>query len=109
LEVPLYKPLSNAKSIRCPILLVVPEDDVLCLAKGAKAVGDAAEKSEVLAIEKCMYPRYLFQTITDIDSFIAGHFDVYPGQPHGEVSLQAQLDFLKKHVLYDIRVQFSAR
>ncbi|KAJ7580987.1 alpha/beta-hydrolase [Mycena floridula] len=71
---------SRASFIRCPLILIAPEDDTLCLLSGAQTVVGSAEHGEILAIPQ------------------SGHFDVYPSFPHHEISLNKQIDFLKRHV-----------
>jgi len=79
LQVFSYQPVHSASAITCPIILVAPEDDNLCLLPSAIAVADAAKKSELVKLP-------------------LGHFDVYPGRPQHQASLDAQLAFLNKHV-----------
>ncbi|KAF7375567.1 Hydrolase-4 domain-containing protein [Mycena sanguinolenta] len=79
LQVPPYQPRAKAGSIKCPLLIVLPTEDNLCLPEGAVQISKATEKCELVSLP-------------------CGHFDLYHGMSHHTESLQAQLDFLKKHV-----------
>ncbi|KAJ7651228.1 alpha/beta-hydrolase [Roridomyces roridus] len=80
LQVPGYQPMKNAKQVTCPLLIVLPSEDNLCLPEGAHHIAKTTTKCELVSVSG------------------AGHFDVYHGQPYHAESLSAQLEFLKKHV-----------
>ncbi|KAF8872585.1 alpha/beta-hydrolase [Infundibulicybe gibba] len=80
LQIAKYHPLATARSIACPVLLVAPEADNLCLMEGAVNVTKAAPKGHLSRISH------------------SGHFDVYPGRKDYDASLEAQLEFLKRYV-----------
>ncbi|KAJ7875452.1 alpha/beta-hydrolase [Mycena leptocephala] len=79
LQVPPYQPRATAGQINCPLLIVLPTQDNLCLPEGAVQISKATEKCELVSIP-------------------CGHFDLYHGASHHAESLTAQLEFLKKHV-----------
>ncbi|KAJ7266543.1 alpha/beta-hydrolase [Mycena rebaudengoi] len=79
LEVPSYQPRATAAKITCPLLIVLPTEDNLCPPEGAVEVSKAAKQCELLSLP-------------------CGHFDIYFGQSHYTESVNAQLNFLKKHV-----------
>ncbi|KAJ6477523.1 alpha/beta-hydrolase [Mycena sanguinolenta] len=79
LQVPSYQPRAKAVSINCPLLIVLPTEDNLCLPEGAVQISKATEKCELLSLP-------------------CGHFDLYHGMSHHTESLTAQLEFLNKHV-----------
>ncbi|KAJ7149822.1 alpha/beta-hydrolase [Mycena crocata] len=81
LQVPSYQPRAKAKAglVNCPLLIVLPDQDNLCLPQGAVEISEATEKCELVSLP-------------------CGHFDVYFGGSHHTESLAAQLQFLKKHV-----------
>jgi fermentation-respiration switch protein FrsA (DUF1100 family) len=92
-----YKPLSTASKIKCPVLLVSTEEDNLCTI-------DAAEEVVKVAGDKCQLLRVPGGKLTALAMAsslmvcFAGHFDLYPGHRLHKESLDAQLEFLKKHV-----------
>lgn len=47
-QVPTYKPQTTAKSISCPILLIAPLLDNLCLVEGARFIVGEAPKAELI-------------------------------------------------------------
>ncbi|KAJ7315362.1 alpha/beta-hydrolase [Mycena albidolilacea] len=79
LQVPSYQPRAKAASITCPLLIVLPTEDNLCLPDGAVQISQATEKCELVSVP-------------------CGHFDLYHGRSHHTESITAQLAFLKKHV-----------
>ncbi|KAF9053676.1 alpha/beta-hydrolase [Hymenopellis radicata] len=74
-----YKPVHIAAEIKCPVLLVMPEDDKVCLPQGAMDVAAKAPLCELVTTE-------------------GGHMDVYPDGKVFQLSLNSQLEFLRKHV-----------
>ncbi|KAJ7732165.1 alpha/beta-hydrolase [Mycena metata] len=79
LQVPSYQPRAKAARINCPLLIVLPTQDNLCLPQGAEQIAKATEKCELVSVT-------------------CGHFDVYYGASHHTESITAQLEFLKKHI-----------
>ncbi|KAF8156305.1 alpha/beta-hydrolase [Mycena galopus ATCC 62051] len=79
LQVPPYQPRAKAASVNCPLLIVLPTEDNLCLPEGAVQISKATDKCELVSLP-------------------CGHFDLYHGMSHHVESLAAQLEFLKKHV-----------
>ncbi|KAJ6524240.1 alpha/beta-hydrolase [Mycena vulgaris] len=79
LQVPSYQPRSKARQISCPLLIVLPDQDNLCLPEGAVEISKATTKCELVSLP-------------------CGHFDLYFGASHHAESLSAQVAFLKKHV-----------
>ncbi|KAJ7471003.1 alpha/beta-hydrolase [Mycena latifolia] len=79
LQVPPYQPRAKAGLINCPLLIVLPDQDNLCLPQGAVEISKASTKCELVSLP-------------------CGHFDLYFGMSHHAESLAAQLEFLKKHV-----------
>ncbi|KAJ7239416.1 alpha/beta-hydrolase [Mycena haematopus] len=79
LQVPPYQPRAKAGLVNCPLLIVLPAEDNLCLPEGAIQISKATEKCELVSLP-------------------CGHFDLYHGMSHHTESLTAQLEFLKKHV-----------
>ncbi|KAJ7503331.1 alpha/beta-hydrolase [Mycena galericulata] len=79
LSLPSYQPRAKAGLINCPLLIVLPTEDNLCLPEGMIQISKATEKCELLSLP-------------------CGHFDVYFGASHYAESLSGQLEFLKKHV-----------
>ncbi|KAL4268346.1 AB hydrolase superfamily protein [Pleurotus pulmonarius] len=75
-----YHPSSRASEIRCPLLMVVAEEDNLCDSSSTLKVAELAQGSIKVSIPT------------------AGHFDLYSGQPHHEASLRAQMEFLQDNV-----------
>jgi len=79
LQIPSYQPVATASAIKCPLLLIAPTQDNLCLLPSAEKVVELAPKGEILKLD-------------------TGHFDVYPGQSHWEASIESMLVFLKVNV-----------
>ncbi|KAF8151230.1 alpha/beta-hydrolase [Mycena galopus ATCC 62051] len=79
LQVPPYQPRAKAASVNCPLLIVLPTEDNLCLPEGAVQISKTTDKCELVSLP-------------------CGHFDLYHGMSHHVESLAAQLEFLKKHV-----------
>ncbi|KAJ7315372.1 Alpha/Beta hydrolase protein [Mycena albidolilacea] len=79
LQVPSYHPRAKAASITCPLLIVLPTEDNLCLPDDAVQISQATEKCELVSVP-------------------CGHFDLYYGRSYHTESITAQLEFLKKHV-----------
>jgi len=74
-----YRPVTYAKDIKCPVLLLVCEKDSLAPASAARET----EKLLGKYAEAIYYP--------------IGHFDIYVGE-YMEKSINAQLAFFKKHL-----------
>ncbi|NIN71152.1 MAG: alpha/beta fold hydrolase [Gemmatimonadetes bacterium] len=74
-----YRPVTKAKKVRCPVLLLICENDELAPVSAAE---ETAEKLGDLAEAK-RYP--------------IGHFDIYIGA-YFERSVSDQLEFLLKHL-----------
>jgi len=55
-----YKPHLTAKSIKCPLLLVVPIDDDVCSVPNAEEAVEKAEKGEIFRIEGGMWNFSIF-------------------------------------------------
>lgn len=73
-----YRPGRRAKDVRCPILFYVCDDDSLAPpAAAVKYAGQAPRGS--------------------VERFPGGHFDIYVGDGF-ERTIDAQLDFLRRHV-----------
>ncbi|KAJ6577969.1 alpha/beta-hydrolase [Mycena capillaripes] len=79
LQIPSYQPRTKAGLINCPLLIVLPTEDNLCLPEGAVQISKATDRCELVSIP-------------------CGHFDLYYGASHHAESLTAQLEFLKKYV-----------
>ncbi|CAK5269931.1 unnamed protein product [Mycena citricolor] len=79
LQLPPYQPRTKALQISCPLLVVLPTQDNLCLPDGAVEISKTTDKCELVSLP-------------------CGHFDVYHGLSHYEESLSAQVKFLQKHV-----------
>ncbi|KAJ7082944.1 alpha/beta-hydrolase [Mycena belliarum] len=79
LEIGPYQPRAKAAQINCPLLIVLPDQDNLCLPQGAVEISKATSKCELVSLP-------------------CGHFGVYPGMSHHTDSIAAQLAFLMKHV-----------
>ncbi|TRM63004.1 alpha/beta-hydrolase [Schizophyllum amplum] len=75
-----YKPRAAAAQITCPTLVLAPTEDEECPVAGARAVARAGERVELVELAE------------------ATHFEIYPFEKHYETALQAQLDFLARHV-----------
>ncbi|KAJ7692124.1 alpha/beta-hydrolase [Mycena rosella] len=71
--------LLQAGLVSCPLLIVLPDQDNLCLPQGAVEISKATSKCELVSVP-------------------CGHFDLYFGMSHHAESLTAQLEFLEKHV-----------
>ncbi|MGH3566961.1 MAG: alpha/beta hydrolase [Pseudonocardia sp.] len=77
LIIPLNRPVTAAARLRCPIFLVVAEDDNICPPAAVRAVAaKAGAGAEVLSLR-------------------SGHFDIYGGEMF-ERSTAAQVDFLTR-------------
>ena len=51
-----YKPHKTAAAIKCPLLLVALEDDILCPVEGCDMISRAAsQKVELLRLPNCEY------------------------------------------------------
>ncbi|MGQ0574747.1 MAG: alpha/beta hydrolase [Pseudonocardia sp.] len=75
LLIPLNRPVTAAAALRCPIFLVLAEEDNICPPSGVRAVAaKAGAGAEVLALP-------------------VGHFDIYGGEAF-EKSAAGQVDFL---------------
>ncbi|KAJ7765819.1 alpha/beta-hydrolase [Mycena maculata] len=79
LQVRPYQPRAKAAAITCPLLIVLPTEDNLCLPEGAVQISKATDKCELVSLP-------------------CRHFDLYFGASHHAESLAAQLAFLTKHV-----------
>ncbi|KAH9850312.1 alpha/beta-hydrolase [Lenzites betulinus] len=79
LELPFYSPNASGANITCPALVVAPMHDNICMFKAATELQSLSDKIQLLALS-------------------AGHFDVYPGCPLHEESLNAMKAFLSEHV-----------
>ncbi|KAF7335478.1 Hydrolase-4 domain-containing protein [Mycena venus] len=79
LQIPSYQPRAKAASVNCPLLIVLPTEDNLCLPEGAVQISKTTEKCQLVSIP-------------------CGHFDLYHGMSHHTESITAQLEFLEKHV-----------
>ena len=75
-----YRPLKDAKSVRCPVLLLIAEQDTL-----APPIG--GEKAAEILGELAVLERYPIS-----------HFDIYC-EDHFEQAVGAQLNFFRKHLL----------
>ncbi|KAJ8692469.1 hypothetical protein PTI98_009779 [Pleurotus ostreatus] len=75
-----YDPSSRASEIRCPLLMVVAQNDNICDSSSTLKVAQLAQGSIKISIPT------------------AGHFDLYSGQPHYGASLRAQMDFIQDNV-----------
>ncbi|KAJ8081788.1 hypothetical protein PM082_007634 [Marasmius tenuissimus] len=81
IQLPFCKPYKTAATIHCPLLLIAPEDDILCPVEGCEIISRAAPHNvELLRL---------------LDS---GHFDIYPGKKDYRKGIETQLQFLKNHV-----------
>jgi uncharacterized protein len=80
LKVSLNRPVRSASKLRCPILLVVAEQD------------NIAPASSVYRVARHAGP------LAEVESFQCGHFDIYTGEVF-EKSVSAQVDFLRRHLL----------
>ncbi|EPQ53937.1 alpha/beta-hydrolase [Gloeophyllum trabeum ATCC 11539] len=78
-ELPFYNPTASAASLSCPLLLIGLECDNLCPFSGVEDIAKLTKHAEVVRIS-------------------GDHFEAYPGQVHHKTSLQAQLEFLQRHV-----------
>lgn len=77
LVIPLNRPVTAAAKLRCPIFLVVAEDDNICPPAGVRAVAaKAGAGAEVLALP-------------------SGHFGIYTGEMFAR-SAAAQVEFLQR-------------
>jgi fermentation-respiration switch protein FrsA (DUF1100 family) len=74
-----YRPVTKAKKVRCPVLLLVCENDELAPVSAAE---ETAKKLGELA---------------EVKRYPIGHFDIYIGR-HFERSMSDQLDFLSRHL-----------
>jgi len=79
LELPVYTPYAHAELIRCHVLLVAVVEDNLCDIKGVEEVARKGPTTEVVRLN-------------------GSHFEVYPGGRLNDVSLRAQLEFLREHI-----------
>ncbi|KAI0671657.1 alpha/beta-hydrolase [Trametes maxima] len=78
-ELPFYNPNASGARITCPVLVVVAEYDNLCPMKAALEL-------------KALSPK------VELDILPCGHFELYPGQPMHERSLEAMKAFLQKRI-----------
>lgn len=76
LIIPLNRPVTAAAKVRCPMLLVLAEDDNICPPKSVRQVAIKAPHAELLALP-------------------SGHFDIYTGAMFAR-SVAAQVDFLTR-------------
>lgn len=99
LQINKYHPRYSAANIKCPLLLIAPEDDNLCILSGAQNVAMASTSVQLHKIPQGKTQIDL-STMDNSDSHgpTAGHFDVYPGFKDYKISSNAQLKFLKKYV-----------
>jgi uncharacterized protein len=74
LTLPLFRPISSAKRVKCPALLQICESDTVAPVGAAEKAAARMPKAEV--------KRYPF-----------GHFDIYQGEPRA-ASIRDQLEFL---------------
>ncbi|KAF7317270.1 Hydrolase-4 domain-containing protein [Mycena chlorophos] len=81
IQVALYHPRKEATRVACPLLIVLPTEDNLCLPSGAREISAAAPNDHCELVE-----------------VPCGHFDLYHGASHHEKSIATQLAFLAKHV-----------
>jgi fermentation-respiration switch protein FrsA (DUF1100 family) len=79
LRIALNRPVLSAGRLRCPILLIVAEQDNVA---PVSSVYEVARRAGRLA---------------EIESYPAGHFDIYVGEVF-EKSVAAQVDFLRRHL-----------
>jgi fermentation-respiration switch protein FrsA (DUF1100 family) len=73
-----YRPVRKAADIRCPILLVVGENDTIAPAGPALRVAERAPKSELYRSR-------------------GGHYDVYEGGDDYDNVLRVEVEFLRRH------------
>jgi hypothetical protein len=97
LQVPSYQPRAKAASITCPLLIVLPTEDNLCLPGGAVQISQATEKCELVSVP-CAWSYFRVLHYLNWSFVPGGHFDLYHGRSHHTESITAQLEFLKKHV-----------
>jgi fermentation-respiration switch protein FrsA (DUF1100 family) len=74
-----YRPVKKAQNVRCPVLLLICEDDDLAPVSAAE---EAADRLGNLA---------------EVKRYPIGHFDIYIGR-NFERSVSDQLEFLSKHL-----------
>jgi poly(3-hydroxyalkanoate) synthetase len=74
-----YRPVTKAKKVRCPVLLLICENDELA------PVSAAEETAEKLG------------DFAEVKRYPIGHFDIYIGA-NFERSVSDQLEFLSKHL-----------
>jgi uncharacterized protein len=78
----LHRPVRNAASIRCPILLIVPEADTVAPAGQTLLVAKRAPRSE-------------------LHRSGGGHYDVYQGGAAFDETLRLEVEFLHRHAQAD--------
>ena len=78
LSVSAHRPVRRAARIRCPILLVVPEQDSMAPIGPALSVGAKAPLAELYRSE-------------------GGHYDVYQGGASFQAVLDVEVEFLRRH------------
>ncbi|HVL85330.1 MAG TPA: alpha/beta fold hydrolase [Pseudonocardia sp.] len=77
LLIPLNRPVTAARRLRCPILLILAEDDDICPTRSVRAVGARAGAG------------------AEVVSLPSGHFDIYTGEMFDR-SAAAQVEFLTR-------------
>ncbi|QII03786.1 alpha/beta hydrolase (plasmid) [Rhodococcoides fascians A21d2] len=78
LRIPMYRPVSQANRVTCPLLVVVCTDDAVAPAAGARRAADRAPLGEAR-------------------EYSCGHFDIYLGDQF-DCAVADQIEFLKRHV-----------
>ena len=78
LEVPFTRPVRRAKNARCPLLLVVPKDDMLCPMRPALLAAIRAPHGELYRSN-------------------GGHWDVYAGGRDHDNVVAVEVAFLTRH------------
>ncbi len=74
--IPLNRPVTAAARVRCPMLLVLAENDNICPPESVRQVAAKAPRAELLVLP-------------------SGHFDIYTGEMF-ERSVAAQVEFLTR-------------
>lgn len=80
LNVGRYRPIRDARKVRCPLLLCVCDEDQVTPPESAVKAALSAPQGELRR-----YP--------------IGHFEIYPGQRGFETAVTDQVDFLRRHLL----------
>lgn len=90
-----YKIAYLASCITCPVLILAPEFDTLCLVEAAEKFSKECPTAELI-VPKCGKHPYIVCRTSD-SKLSAGHFEVYDGGKGHEEAVAAQIAFLKKH------------